>query len=142
MIVSKNRHKLYHHRKSKAVHSLVHITSIHPFTESSVRYASAEAFDIIVQQKGEEARLQMRQLLASCKGNPLTAALCGYIFESYAIESLEKGRKFTCRELVGGNTKVQPKEKNWKFRNQKSKVLTKVYATKLSDQLYVPITRN
>eukprot|EP00804_Cyclotella_cryptica_P011831 CCRYP_015337-RA/>CCRYP_015337-RA protein AED:0.32 eAED:0.78 QI:201/0/0/1/0/0/3/0/612 len=128
--------------KSKAVHSLVHITSDPPYTESSVRYASAEAIDIIVRQKGEDARSQMRQLLASCEGNPLTAALCGYIFESYAIESLERGGKFTCRELVGGNTKVQPKETTLKIPKSKKKVVDKVLRNQTSGQLYVPITRN
>jgi hypothetical protein len=43
--------------KSKSIHSLVHITSKSPFTESSVRYASATAFDTIVRQKGQDARL-------------------------------------------------------------------------------------
>lgn len=50
--------------------------------------------DIIVRNKGQEAKTRMRQLLESCAGNPLTAALCGYIFELYAIEMLEKGGKF------------------------------------------------
>jgi hypothetical protein len=36
----------------------------------------------------------MRELLDSCAGNPLTAALCGTIFEPRAIDMLEKGGDF------------------------------------------------
>ena len=71
--------------KSKVIHSLVHMTSDPPFTNSSVCYASQTALDIIVQQKGGDAKREMLSLLESCSGNPLTAALCGYIFEPYAI---------------------------------------------------------
>ncbi len=53
------------------------------------------------------AKCHMRELLTSCEGNPLTAALCGYVFEPYAIELLEKGGDFTCRQFVG-NTKIKP----------------------------------
>jgi hypothetical protein len=84
----------------------------------------------------------MRQLLASCEGNPLTATLCGYIFESYAIESLEKGGKFTCRELVSGNTKVQPKKTKLEIPTSKKEVVDKVLPNQTSGRLYVPMTRN
>ncbi len=67
--------------KSKVVHLLVHVTSTEPYTQSSVRYASQTALNIIVRNKGIEAKQKMRQLLAYCHGNPLIAALCGYIFE-------------------------------------------------------------
>jgi hypothetical protein len=77
--------------KSKIVYSLVHIQSDLPFTEPSVTFASQTALAIIVEIKGKEAKLKIKELLASCEGNPLTAALCGYIFEPYAIELLEKG---------------------------------------------------
>ena len=71
--------------KSKVIHSLVHMTSDPPFTNSSVCYASQTALDTICRQKGMEAKHQMQNLLAACDGNPLSAALCGYIFEQYAI---------------------------------------------------------
>jgi hypothetical protein len=63
--------------KSKVIHSLIHVELVHPFTTSSVRYASPTALNIIVQYKGIEAKRRMRALLASCDGNSLTAALCG-----------------------------------------------------------------
>jgi hypothetical protein len=94
--------------KSKVVHLLVHVTSTAPYTDSSVRYASKAALDVIVRNKGNEAKLRMRELLAACQGNPLIAALCGYIFEPYAIELLEKGGSFHCRELLSGNEGNKP----------------------------------
>jgi len=48
--------------KSKGVHSLVRITSTHPFTKSSVSYASETALDIIVANKGSEAKHKMAEL--------------------------------------------------------------------------------
>ena len=94
--------------KSKVIHSLVHMTSDPPFTNSSVCYASQTALDTICRQKGMEAKHQMHNLLAACDGNPLTAALCGYIFEQYAIGLLGKGGKFSCRKLFRGNKKMKP----------------------------------
>jgi hypothetical protein len=72
--------------KSKVVHLLVHVASTAPYTDSSVCYASQAALNVIVRNKGNEAKRRMSELLASCQGNPLIAALCGYIFEPYAIE--------------------------------------------------------
>jgi hypothetical protein len=76
---------------SKVIHLLVHVTSTTPYTNSSVCFASQTALDIIVREKGKEAKLKMRELIAACEGNRLTAALCGYIFEPHAIELLEAG---------------------------------------------------
>ncbi|RKP15771.1 hypothetical protein ROZALSC1DRAFT_18371, partial [Rozella allomycis CSF55] len=109
-----------------AVHSLVHVTSTHPYTESSVCYASQKALDIIVRKKGEEARGRMRELLGSCQGNPLTAALCGYIFEPYAIELLEKGGTFKCRELVSGRKRQKPDETTLVIPSSTKTVVAKV----------------
>ena len=95
---------------NEVVHSLIHITSVSPYTESSVCYASKVALDLIVRNKGDEFKFKMRELLVSCEGNSLSAALCGYIFEPYAIELLEKGGTFECRELVHGNKRIKPGE--------------------------------
>lgn len=62
--------------KSKVIHSLIHMTSESPYTNSSVCYASPTARNIIARLKGNEAKHIMRELLASCEGNPLSAALC------------------------------------------------------------------
>ncbi len=67
------------------------MTSTDPFTKPIVQYASAKAMDIIVHKHNLQDKHKMRRLLASCEGNPLTAALRGYIFEQHAIELLEKG---------------------------------------------------
>jgi hypothetical protein len=128
--------------KSKVVHSLVHITSASPFTESSVCYASGVALDVIARNKGDEVKLNMRELLASCEGNPLTAALCGYIFEPYAIELLEKGGTFKCRELVPGNKRIKPSETTLDISWSIKTVVDRVVPNQTRNQLHVPKTTN
>ena len=123
--------------KSKVIHSLVHMISDPSFTKSSVCYASQTALNIIVQHKEHTARLSMRNLLASCEGNPLTAALCGYIFEPYAIELFEVGGTFTCRRLVYGNTNNQPNETLY-IPPSKKIVVDRVLPNQTINQLYVP----
>jgi hypothetical protein len=128
--------------KSKVVHSLVLITSAPPFTSSSVCYASPTALNIIVQHRGDEARRRMRDLLCSCEGNPLTAALCRYIFEPYAIALLERGGTFTCRQLVHGNNNIQPIETTLNIPPSKKIVVDRVLPNHTGNQLYVPKTKN
>jgi hypothetical protein len=128
--------------KSKVIHSLIHMTSTPPFTESSVSYASQTALDIIVRNKGLEARNKMRNLLASCEGNPLTAALCGYVFEPYAIELLEKGGTFTCRQLVRGNTRNIPREMELYIPSSEKIIVDSLLPGQPLNQLHVPATRN
>jgi hypothetical protein len=76
--------------KSKGIHFLIHMTSTDPFTDLTVRYASQTALHIIVRHFGSEVELRMPELLSSCDMNPLTAALCRYIFELYHIEDINK----------------------------------------------------
>jgi hypothetical protein len=128
--------------KSKVVHSLVHITSTHPFTKSSVSYASATALDIIVANKGAEAKHKMAELLESSAGNPLTASLCGYIFEPFAFELLEKGGDFTCRQLVHGNKKWKPADTVLTIPSSTRMVVDKVELGQTQSQLYIPKTKN
>lgn len=128
--------------KSKAVHSLVHVTSEHPFTSCGVCYASESALNIIVRDKGYEAKKKIQELLASCEGCTLTAALCGYIFEPYAIELLEKGSDFKCRQLVHGNTKIKPNETTLSILPSIKAVVDDVEPNQIRNQLYVPKTRN
>ncbi len=71
--------------KSKVVHSLIHMTSTSPFTNSSVQYASPTAMNIIVREHELAAKHEKLELLQSCAGNPLIAALRGYIFEQLVI---------------------------------------------------------
>ncbi|KAI3648581.1 hypothetical protein MP228_006435 [Amoeboaphelidium protococcarum] len=97
-------------KKSETMYILVHITSTAPYTSSSVCYASQTALDIIVRHMGIEAKRRMCCLIASCEWNPLTSALCGYIFEPYAIELLEKGGVFKCRKLVRGCERFRHEE--------------------------------
>jgi hypothetical protein len=128
--------------KSKVVHSLVHITSTSPFTKSSVSYASATALDIIVANKGAEAKHKMAELLESSAGNPLTASLCGYIFEPFAFELLEKGGDFTCRQLVHGNKKLKPADTVLTIPPSTRMVVDKVELSQTQNQLYIPKTKN
>jgi hypothetical protein len=128
--------------KSKVVHLLVHVRSTPPYTNSSVCYASQTALNIIVRHKGNEAKRRMRELLPSCQGNPLTAALCGYIFEPYAIELLEKGGVFKCRELVHGNKRIEPDETTLVIPSSIKTVVDKVVPSQTRNQLHVPKTTN
>jgi hypothetical protein len=84
----------------------------------------------------------MKELLASCDGNPLTAALCGYIFEQYAIELLERGGEFTCRMLVHGNTIMQPNETTLDIPPSKKIIVDRVLSCQSVNQLYVPKAKN
>jgi hypothetical protein len=128
--------------KSKVAHLLVHITSTAPYTDSSVRYASQSALNVIVRNKGNEAKRRMSELLASCQGNPLIAALCGYIFEPYAIELLEKGGSFKCRELVHGNKRIKPDETTLRIPFSIKTVVDEVEPNQTRNQLHVPRTSN
>jgi hypothetical protein len=128
--------------KTNVEHSLVHITSTPPFTHSSVSYASATALDIIVANKDAEAKHKMAELLQSSAGNPLTASLCGYIFEPYAIELLEKGGDFTCRQLVHGNTTSDPADTLLTIIPSTRMVVDKVKLDQTQNQLYIPKTKN
>ena len=124
------------------IHSLVHITSFPPFTESSVQYASEAAVSIIVREKGINSKIM--ELLPSCERNPLTASLCGYIFEPYALDVLEKGGSFDCRLLLHGNTKPQSTRTHDKLYIPPSTktVVDKVVAGQPQNQLHVPKTKN
>jgi hypothetical protein len=128
--------------QSKVIHSLVHMTSEPPFTNSSVCYASQTALNIIFRQNTIESKRKMKELLASCDGNPLTAALCGYIFEQYAIELLERGGEFTCRRLVHGNTLIHPNETTLNIPPSKKIIVDRVLPYQIVNQLYVPKAKN
>ena len=135
--------------KSKVVHSLVHMTSAPstepsalPFTEPSVIFASKTALAIIVENKGTEAKRKMVDLLASCEGNPLTAALCGYIFEPYALELLEKGGTFNSHQLVHGKKKAKPDETTITIPSSIKLVVDKVLPNQTLNQLHLPKTKN
>lgn len=71
-------------------------------------YAYSSAFDIIVRYKEFLAKQAMSEFLAPGRLNPLTSALHGCIFKSDAIELLEKGGAFTCRNLIPGSTDGKP----------------------------------
>jgi len=129
--------------KSKIVHSLVHITSASPeFTQSSVCFASEAVLDILVEMKSDMDIGMMRGLLGSCEGNPLTAALCGYIFEPYAIQMLEKGGKFTYRKLdyaAASSVDITPE---LDIPSSTRKPVQDVALRQTPKQLHVPITKN
>ena len=128
--------------KSKVIHSLIHMTSTTPFTESSVCYASQAVLNTIIEKKRTEAKRRMEELLASCEGNPLTASLCGYIFEPYVLELLEQGGTFSCRQLVRGNTKKQPSDTTLVIPPSTKVVVDKVLPNQTLNQLHVPRTKN
>jgi hypothetical protein len=128
--------------ESNVVHLLVHVTSSAPYSDSSVRYASQAALNVIVRNKGNEAKRRMSELLASCQGNPLMAALCGYIFEPYAIELLERGGSFRCRQLVHGNKRIKPDETTLDIPLSIKTVVDGVAPNQTRNRLHVPKTTN
>jgi hypothetical protein len=84
----------------------------------------------------------MQDLFASCEGSPLTAALCGYVFEPYATELLERGGTFASRQLVRGNTKIKPIETTLDIPPSKKIVVDSVLFDQTVNQLYVPKMKN
>jgi hypothetical protein len=135
--------------ESKTVHSLVHITSsnsqnlnIKPYTEPSVIFASNKALEIIVQKMGNDAKLMMQELLESWGGHPLTASLCGYIFEPYVLELLEKGGTFNSRQLVSGRKKPKPDETTITIPKSEKIVVEKVLPDQTRNKLHIPMTKN
>jgi hypothetical protein len=80
--------------------------------------------------------------LAWFEGNPLTAALCGYIFEPYAIELLEKGGTFKCREVVHGNKRIKPDETTLVIPSSIKTVVDKVVPNQTRNQLHIPKPTN
>lgn len=128
--------------KSRVVHSLIHITSISPFTESSVCYASQAAFDIICRKYGNDAKPKMKSLLPECEGNPLIAALCGYVFERHALECLEKGGSFDCRQLMHGSTKSEPVKSTLVIQPGLKTIVENVSIDQKPQQPYVPKATN
>ncbi|KAH9084455.1 hypothetical protein LEN26_003971, partial [Aphanomyces euteiches] len=113
---------------SKIMHTLIHINSIEPYTSSEVQFASQAALDKIVRHNMIMAKRFMQELLSSCDRHPFTAALCGHIFEVYAIELLEKGGTFECRQLLHKNNNKQPTQMQLNIPSS-----TKIVADQVSD---------
>ena len=87
--------------------------------------------------------MEMHSLLASCRGNPLASSLCGYIFEPYAMDMLEKGGTFKCRELVGGRQgRRSISEIDVPASSGARVVADRVEEGQTPNQLYVPKTSN
>lgn len=84
----------------------------------------------------------MSELLASCQENPIIAALGGYIFEPSAIELLETGGTFKCRELVHGNKRIKPDETTLDIPKSIKTAVDKVVPNQTCNQLHVPKTAN
>ncbi|KAL7999158.1 putative P-loop containing nucleoside triphosphate hydrolase [Plasmopara halstedii] len=79
------------------------IDSQEPYQKYEVVYASELAVQVIARTKWQMVRAKMQNFLGSCEnGVPLAQSLCGYTFESYAMDLLERGGKFVCRKLHSG----------------------------------------
>jgi hypothetical protein len=66
----------------------------------------------------------------------------GFLFESYAIELLEKGGTFTCRQLVHGNKRIKPEETTLTIPSSIKNVVDQVLPNQTHNQLHVPSTKN
>jgi hypothetical protein len=128
--------------RTKVYHYLVHMTSVPPFTNSSVCYASPTALNTIIRYKGDEAKFRMRELLATCEGNPLMFELLGGIFKINALELLESGGRFTCRKLVSRNTRKKPPNTVLNIPKSEKIVAGEVSIGQALNQLYVSLTKN
>jgi hypothetical protein len=129
--------------KSKVVPLLVHIASTAPYTESTLCFASQTAFDIIVRKNGTETKHRMEYLLATCYGNPLTAALCECVFETYTLGLLEKGGHFDCHQLVGHASKRSwSVESTLEIARSVKSVVDRVSTDQTRHRLYVPKSTN
>ena len=113
------------------------MVSVRPYKKTSVVFASQAAMDIIIELKGADARRRMLELLDSCSGNPLTAALCGYLFEEYSLGKLEQGGRFNCRSLCK-DKKHKATETVIEIWPSKRKVVKNVSSSQSERQLHVP----
>jgi hypothetical protein len=127
--------------KSTNIHFLIHVDSVVPYRESSVKYATDAALTIIARHKMGEARSRMNWLLEAFERNPLVTSLSRYVFEEYAIEMLEKGGKFTCRRLVGDTGKRLKPTETQLVIPPSLKTVGKVSEKNTLNKLYVPTAR-
>jgi hypothetical protein len=131
--------------KSKGIHSLIHMNSRSPFTvsETSVCYASPAALKTIAKRKKVEARREMKYYLSCSDGSHLKAELYGYVRESYALELLEKGGTFACRQMMHDGTQSQQyAETTLVIPSSRKTVVDKILANQTRNQLHVPNTKN
>ena len=113
-----------------------------PYSTTSVQYASPKVLECIVKEKGDLARRKLRSLLAANDGSPLISAFCGYIFEPYALDLIERGGHFSCRHLVHGNTKTQPPPSTIFIPASTREIADCVSSDQSLNVLFVPKTRN
>lgn len=123
----------------KVAHSLVHLNSTFPYETASARFASETALSTIIRIRKADCRRQMQSLLQSCAGNPVTAA---FIFEAFAIEKLEKGGKFKCKELVAASVRTKPIPEDVEISPSTRQAVKKVAPDQEHDRLYVPEAKN
>ena len=129
--------------KSRIIHTLVHMISEEPFEIYSVRYASPTALKMVAKRNEKEIKQNFLNLLSSYEGNPITAALCGYIFDPYALDILRKGGLFTWRSFkkkVG--TMSEPDDPLIEIRPSARKTADCIEADQESNVLYVPNSKN
>ena len=130
--------------KHKLPHVIVHMSSSEPHTGRWVQYASNPAMATIIRLKRVDARRNMPSLLESCQDMPHAAALCGHIFEDHALDLLQKGGTFRCRQLFQGKTRVQkPRNGSLLIPASGTRIpAVDVDSTQASGQLYVASTKN
>ena len=130
--------------KSNIIHSLVHMISEKPFEKYSIRYASPTALKMVAKRNENEVKQNFLNLLSSYEGEPLTAALCGYIFEPYALDRLVKGGQFTWRTCKKKDRKMRKPNNNdlIEIKPSARKTANGIEAHQESNVLYVPNTKN
>jgi hypothetical protein len=98
--------------------------------------------DILVGTNFESGKRQLQQYIESMHRYKVMGPFCGYVFEHYTLELLEKGGQFTCRRLTHGNKKLKPKETCITIIPSKRIAVDRIELNQTKNTLYVPNTRN
>ncbi|POM63627.1 Crinkler (CRN) family protein [Phytophthora palmivora] len=95
-------------QSAKHVQRLIQMQSEEPYREykKKVVYASELAVEVVAEKKWRLDSINMQCHLGSCYGNSLAQSLCSFILEPYALDLLDQGGTFICRELESGRKRM------------------------------------
>ena len=93
---------------SKILHFAVAADSIH----NHVVFASQWVADTLVSRAGQQAEAEIRNFLAAQEHNRQAAGMRGQVFECFAHKQLQRGGKFTVRDL-SDNGHAAAAEETW-----------------------------
>ncbi len=129
------------------LHRIVHLISESPYRKCVLAFASSAALDVIIYQHGLNNKRKLLTLLKSDEGISRLAATYGLFYEPYAMDQLERGGDFKCRQLVDKRmkkTSEKPEKPELKITgSEKVRVVAeKVEVGQTQLQLHVPRSKN